>query len=62
VKELASRQVKVALLHSKTDDVIPYSHFEALKPYVTVAFDLNGGHNDTEYSGAIIEAIRAVSK
>lgn len=61
VKLLTGQGVKMALLHSKSDEMIPYSHFEALKPYATVSFDLNGGHNETEYSEAVIRAIYEVS-
>lgn len=60
VRSLRKRGQKVAILHSQTDEIISYDHFIRLAPYATVAYDISGGHNMTEYNKTVIDAIRNV--
>lgn len=57
VKKLISRGQNVAAMHSRTDEIIPFSLFEKLKKYVTSSLEIEGGHNSPVMNGDVADFI-----
>ena len=47
IRYLKSHSEKVLLMHSRTDDIVPYSMYHKMKDHATQLFELNGSHNNT---------------
>ena len=46
-KKMKQEGLNVVVMHSPTDEVVPFTLFQKLKPFATTTVVLNGGHNDT---------------
>jgi pimeloyl-ACP methyl ester carboxylesterase len=50
LKILKDRKEKIILMHSRTDEIIPFKMYTEMKKYAWRTFEAHGGHNDTELS------------
>jgi len=46
-KILKKRRIPLFIMHSRIDEIIPYSMFEKLKKHADAHLTIEGGHNDT---------------
>lgn len=56
-RKLRQRGTHIVVMHSLTDEIVPFSLFEKLKPYASKTVLLNGGHNDTTFDDNVSAAI-----